>query len=144
MPAKNQSRGHPCLNQVFDANDPENLTIAGVASTGAHHLVGVIDFTNDQLAFFVDPTGASYYNPDGTNDADATAAWTPPASTITETGISLVDNYSDQATFDNVVISITPNAAGVNSTPEPGTLALLTGMCVSGAVFVARRRRSHK
>jgi len=28
-----------------------------------------------------------------------------------------------------------------NATPEPGSIALFTGMCLSGSVFVARRRR---
>lgn len=119
------------------------VTYAGVASTGPHHLVGVIDLTNDQLAIFVDPTGASYYNTNGTNDADATVAWTAPAS-ITVTSLSLIDNFSDQATFDNVLISTTGEATGIQSTPEPGTLALLAGMCVSGAIFANRRRRPRK
>ena len=117
-----------------------------IASTGAHHLVGVLDFTNHQIAIFVDPTATSFYDSSGANDADGVAAWTPPAAAYTATGYSLVNNLSDQATFDNVVFALDAPSVGVRATavPEPGSIALLIGMGVTGAAFLRRRKQHQK
>lgn len=115
----------------------------GIASVGAHHLVGVLDFSNSQIAIFVDPTATSFYNANGTSSANAATAWTPPTS-YTATNYGLVDNLNDQATFDNVVFSTSAASAGVGTaavTPEPGSVALLIGLGVTGAGFLARKRR---
>jgi len=76
----------------------------GIASTGAHRLLAVLDAANHQIALFVDPGAKSFYNSDGTNNADAVAPWTPAAG-LAFGSYSLVENQSDQATFGGVVFS---------------------------------------
>jgi hypothetical protein len=111
-----------------------------ISTAGAHHLVGVLDFSNNQIAMFVDPSATSFYYPNGVNNANATALWAAPVSG-TFTSYGLVDNLSDQATFDNVVYSTDGPSVGVASTPEPGSVALLVGMVATGAGCLTRRRR---
>jgi len=114
--------------------------ISSVPSIGDHHVVGVLDFTNDQIAIFVDPTGASYYAPNGTNNANAVAAWTPPGSD-TITSYELVDNQSDIASYGDAVFSYNGAPAGVG-VPEPGSIALLVGMGFTGASVLLRKRKT--
>ncbi len=115
-----------------------------ISEVGAHHLVGVLDFTNNQISIFVDPSATSFYYPNGANNADASAVWTAAVSP-TLTGYSLINNRSDQATFDNVVFSTDGPSVGVAGTPEPGSVALLVGMGTTGAgCFVRRRRKARK
>ena len=113
-----------------------------IISTGAHHLVGVLDFANNQIAIFVDPTAASIYNANGANNADGVAVWTPP-TTYTALSYTLIDNFSDQATFDNVVFSRDGASIGVGTSavPEPGSIALLLTLGVTGAGFLRKRYR---
>jgi hypothetical protein len=111
-----------------------------ISTAGAHHLVGVLDFSNNQIAMFVDPSSSSFYHPNGANNADATALWAAPVSG-TFTSYGLADNLSDQATFDNVVFSTDGPSVGVATTPEPGSVALLVGMGATGAGCLTRRRR---
>ena len=111
-----------------------------ISEVGAHHLVGVLDFSNNQISIFVDPSATSFYYPNGTNNANASAVWTAAVSP-TLTGYSLFDNLSDQATFDNVVFSTDGRSVGVAGTPEPGSVALLVGMGATGAGCLTRRRR---
>jgi hypothetical protein len=114
------------------------LADSGISSIGVHHLVGVLDFTNDKIAIFVDPTPLSYYTPLGLNDANASVAWTPPAS-ATFTSYSLVDNLSDQASFGNAVFSL-DGASGIAAVPESSSLLLLGSMGLIGAGFLRRQR----
>ncbi len=111
-----------------------------ISEIGAHHLVGVLDFTNNQISIFVDPSATSFYYPNGANNANASAVWTA-AVAPTLTGYTLIDNLSNQATFDNVVFSTDGPSVGVASTPEPGSVALLVGMSATGAGCLTRRRR---
>jgi hypothetical protein len=93
-----------------------------INSTGTHKLVGVLDFTNMQVAIFVDPTLASFYHSDGTNNANAVAAWTP-AGPLTFRSANLVENLDDQVNFSRLVYSTDfASAAGI---PEPASLTLL-------------------
>jgi len=130
----------PAHSQLaFDAfgallTDPSSTTL------GTNLLVGVLDFTNDKLALFVDPTSSSYYNANGTNNADVTAVWSPPAS-FTALSYNLVDNLSDTATFTNFKLS-TDFASAANltaTTPEPGAFAMMAGAGLAG-IGVLRRR----
>jgi hypothetical protein len=85
------------------------------ASTGTHHLVGVLDATNSQIAIFVDPTAASYYTANGASNASATASWTPTGS-LSFPSYTLVENTGDLASFGNVVFATAPNAVGLSAT----------------------------
>ena len=115
-----------------------------ISEVGAHHLVGVLDFTNNQISIFVDPSASSFYYTNGANNANASAVWTAAVSP-TLTSYSLIDNLSNQATFDNVVFSTDGRSVGVAGTPEPGSVALLVGMGTTGAgCFVRRRRKARK
>ena len=100
----------------------------------------MLDFSNNQIALFVDPSATSFYYPNGVNNANATALWAAPVSGTFQS-YALVDNLSDQATFDNMVFSTDGPSVGVASTPEPGSVALLVGMGVTGAGCLTRRRR---
>ena len=73
---------------------------------------------------FVDPSADSFYSPNGMNNANATALWVAPVlGTFTSYG--LVNNLSDQVTFDNVAFSTDGPSVGVATTLEPGSIALL-------------------
>ena len=90
----------------------------GIASTGSHHLVAVLDPANHQIALFVDPTSKSFYKPDATNNADASAPWTPAAGLAFQS-YSLIENQADQVTFGNVSFSVADSNALV---PVPATI----------------------
>ena len=124
------------FNFVTSASMGAAIAQSTVSSVGEHRLVGVLDFSNDQIAIFVDPTAGSYYNSDGTNNANAFAAWTAP-TTVTFTTYSLVNNFSDQASFANVVYSSDLPSAS-NAAPEPSTLFLFGGS-LAGLLFAKRR-----
>jgi hypothetical protein len=113
------------------------LAQSSVTDTGAHKIVGVLDATNDQIAIFVDPTSGSFYNANGTNDANAVAAWAP-SGVLSFRSYSLVENLGDQVDFGDVVLSTDPVSAGLNI-PEPASMALLaSGLLGLGLI----RRRS--
>jgi uncharacterized protein (TIGR03437 family) len=110
------------------------------ASTGSHRIVGVLDFSNRQLAIFVDPTSQSFYNTDGRNNATAMGPWSPPPNGITFTGYLLVEHLSDQATFGSIIFSTdsTPLTQNLNLTRLPTATGLTMspgtsrgGECVS-------------
>jgi len=82
----------------------------GVASTGSHHIVAVLDAANQQIAMFIDPTSQSFYKSNGTNNADAIAQWTPAAGLAFQS-YSLIENEADQVTFGDVVFSVADSSA---------------------------------
>lgn len=87
-----------------------------IASTGTHHLIGVLDITNQQIAIFVDPTAASYYTAGGNNNANAVVTGWMPAASLSFPTYSLVENEGDQVNFGNVIFATSPTAVGLSAT----------------------------
>ncbi len=117
------------------------IGLSTVATAGQHTIVGVLDYTNDKVALFVDPTAGSYYGANGANDATVTAAWTP-GGPVTFTGLAIVDNYSDTPTWGNIVVATSATDVGISGgVPEPATWALML-LGVGAVGGMTRRRRS--
>jgi hypothetical protein len=107
-----------------------------IAPTGEHFLVGVLDYANHQIAIFVDPTAASFYNADGTNDANAVAAWTPAVG-ISFLYLEMLERSPDNLKFGDLIVSNAPGTAGIG-TPEPATFGL--GLIAAGLLFLRAKR----
>jgi hypothetical protein len=80
--------------------------------------VAVLDAANQKIAIFVDPSANSFYGADGSNNADAAAAWAPAAGLAFQS-YSLVENEVDQATFSAVLFSASDSKGLV---PIPATI----------------------
>ncbi len=107
------------------------------APNTTYTITGVIDFTNDKVAFFLDPDGSDFYNAsNGTNSADVETAYTsnnfssrirlqggdgPPGSTVAW------DNLTVGTEAGDVLLAV----------PEPSSALLLAG---SLGVLMRRRR----
>lgn len=100
---------------------------SAIPSTGTHHLVGVLDVQNKQVALFVDPTSSSYYSATGANNATITAAWTP-ASSLYLSSYSLIENTNDSVTFANVVFATDAASVGLGS----GSISSSANLIVNG------------
>ena len=102
--------------------------VDGVTAT----MVGVLDFDNDLVGVFVNPTGGDFWNPDtGNNSADASLVYDG-------------DNWSSsvrlasggRTNWDNLTVVLDdPTEVGLIPEPSVGLLAALTGLCL------LRRRR---
>ncbi len=130
-------------NEMHFYVDGINLASGNIDLPGNNLMVGVLDFANDKIALFVNPTSSSYYLANGSNDATAVAAWTAPAST-TALSYNLVENYDNTATYSNFKLTTDfASAAGLTaSTPEPGAAGLMIGAGLTGLGLVIRRRRN--
>jgi hypothetical protein len=120
---------------------------SGIAATGTHHLVGLFDAQNDQVALFVDPTSSSYYTATGQNNANRTAPWTPAAG-LSFASYNLREAGVDDSSFGNVVTTQGGPDVGIGTTapattPEPASLTLF-GVLFAGLAGYRwyRRQRS--
>lgn len=141
------------VNATFNLQVEGNLSSGGtqvtaqtsVPSTGTHQLAGVLDLHNNQVAIFVDPNSASFYHPDGTNNATAVAAWSPAAG-LTLSSYSLIKNVTNVVNYGGVVFATDPASVGIGtaSVPvmTPPALAILALLLLGlGAWAVTRRHR---
>ncbi len=116
--------------------------LTGIATSGAHKIVGVLDYTNHKVSLFVDPAAGSFYSTTGANDAAASATWTP-VSPVTFNGLGFIENYSDVATFRNLVVASAASDVGLRAAPIPEPAAWAMMLVGVGAIGgMTRRRRS--
>ena len=116
--------------------------LTSIATSGAHKIVGVLDYTNHKVSLFVDPVAGNFYSANGANDAAASATWTP-VSPVTFNGLGFIENYSDVATFRNLVVASAASDVGLGAAPVPEPAAwamMLVGFGAIGGMM--RRRRS--
>ena len=102
-----------------------------IPSTGSHHLIGVLDVQNHQVALFVDPTSSSYYSSTGANNATITAPWTPNPALVLYS-YSLIENANtatpDVVNFGNVIFATDPVSVGLGQgSVTSGTLFTYNG-----------------
>ncbi|MDX2079718.1 MAG: PEP-CTERM sorting domain-containing protein [Terrimicrobiaceae bacterium] len=90
---------------------------------GTYTLIGVLDFDNDRLALYVNPTGSSFYDPtSGANNADAGGVYTMGNWS---TGMRFESGGGgDDVAWHEVTIGTSPADVGLLAIPEPSTLAL--------------------
>jgi hypothetical protein len=116
--------------------------LTNIATSGDHKIVGVLDYTNHKIALFVDPVAGSYYSASGANDAAVSATWTPVAPVIFN-GLGFIENYSDVATFRNLVVASAATDVGLRAAPIPEPAVWATMLAGMGAIGgMVRRRRS--
>jgi hypothetical protein len=136
--------GRAFLNQLAIDESGVGVTLTGIAAQAntTYTLIGVIDFDNDLLSLFVNPTGADVYdpsNPSGVGNT-AQAIRTGFTSTNWSTRIRLQagDVAGAPATWDNVTVATAPQDVGL-AIPEPSAAAVLA----AGLLCFSRRRRTH-
>jgi len=103
----------------------QSFTTIPVVEGQTYHLVAQVDFDNDKLNLWVDPTSGDLATPDVTRAYTGTNWSSAVRLASGGTGSTSWDNLSVGTTFADVV-------------PEPATLAWLGGV---GALALLRRRR---
>jgi hypothetical protein len=135
------------FGRVFDSQigiDESGIgqTLSGINAdpNTTYTLIGVIDFDNDLLSLFVNPTGSDVYDPANPTGAGNTAEAirTGFTSTNWSTRIRLQAGVAagTPATWDDVTVATAPQDVGL--VPEPASAAVLA----AGLLCFARRRRS--
>lgn len=113
------------------AGTPTHYYSGIAADNNTHTIVAVLDYDNDQIGLWLDPTGADFYNNgDGTNSADAIGAF---AASNWATAARLGSGGSASTEWDDLTIA----TEFVDIIPEPST-TLLGGLM---ALFLFRRQR---
>ena len=103
----------------------QSFSTVPVVEGQTYHLVAALDFDNDRLSLWVDPTAGDLANP------DATRAYT---GTNWSSAVRLASGGTAPTSWDNLVVGTT----FADVVPEPTTIAWLGGI---GALALLRRRR---
>jgi hypothetical protein len=89
-----------------------NEYLSGIpADTEAHTVVSVLDFDNNYIAIWIDPTDTDYYDPiNGANSADAGGAYAPGNWS---TAVRLASSPGDDTTWDDLSVALDPVSVGL-------------------------------
>jgi hypothetical protein len=125
-------------NFGLDGSGPAVATTVAPAANTTYTFVGVIDFENDQLAFFLNPGGLDFYNPStGFTSTDVVREYT---ATNWSTGIRLQAGGGPEGStvaWDNAIVGTSPLDVGL-AIPEPSSMML--GATLAGLGLLRRRR----
>lgn len=124
---------YPTYNSTWQVDITGNQFVLTNA-TGFGFPFGVATFNGFVLKVLSGPTILSA-SIDGSSDFS-------PVSVTVLNGNEVDVNYSGVSHTPDVVTSRVNIQTAPASTPEPGSIALLIGMSISGAGFLARRRRN--
>ena len=81
------------------------------ADNATHTIVTVLDFTNNFIGLWLDPTAADYYDPlDGSNSTDAGGIYTPDNWS---TAVRLASSAGGTTTWDNLSVALDPVNVGL-------------------------------
>ena len=120
------------------AGSANSATAVSPAANTVYTFVGVQDFTNQKLTFFLNPTGSDFYLPSGVTSSTTSVPYT---SGFGSTQIRL--QAGDQGPippsvlWDNITVGTSPSDVGLSAVPEPS--ALMLGLL--GLIGVCRRKR---
>jgi len=119
-------------NNTFGISEPgfgQALTAVTPAPNSRYTLIAVLDFTNQRLALFLNPTSADYYNPrDGSSSAGLTKTFQTWYNWSTRVGLQSAAGAANVA-WDDLTVATSPADVGL----QPG------GFLHSGGVALLDR-----
>lgn len=86
------------------------------ADTATHTIVTVLDFDQDFIGMWLDPTAADYYDPqDGSNSTDAGGAY---VSELWSTAVRLGSSPGGPTTWDDLSVGLDPASVGLKDSAD--------------------------
>lgn len=143
----------------FYVNPSDNLELfpvsggSGAFSSSVYHHIVLTDASDDAVNAYLDGALAfsttstiMHLNSDLANNPNELLSFFLDNTVGGGQGEYSTGKIALAKVYDGVLTSqqvstLARNPFAATATPEPGSIALLTGMCLSGSVFVVRRRR---